>query len=57
MAEQAEADAKLCDSEAARALFNWKNDLQCNQPIWNGAEQMAANLANGIRVNAPKVMT
>ena len=44
-----EACEKLCRKEAERALFNFKNDLSVNEPFWNGAEQMAANLANDIQ--------
>lgn len=47
-AAEQEACAKLCLKEAERALWNWQNDASKNQPFWNGAEQMAANLANDI---------
>ena len=47
--KEREAYAKMCINESERALLNWKNDIIDNQPYWNGAEQMAANIANDIR--------
>ena len=47
--KEREACAKVCINESERALLNWKNDISDNQPYWNGAEQMAANIANDIR--------
>lgn len=41
--------AKLCKSEADRALFNFKNDIPKNQLFWNGAEQMATGCMSAIR--------
>ena len=38
-----EACAKICRSEAERALWNFQNDLQQNESFWNGAEQMASS--------------
>ena len=47
--KEREACAKVCRNESERALWNWKNDISDNQPYWNGAEQMAANIANDIK--------
>ena len=44
-----EACAQVCDAEAERALFNWRNDLSSNQKFWNGAEQFASACAAAIR--------
>lgn len=48
LAAERKACAQVCRDEATRALWNWKNDLPENTNFWNGAEQMAANLANSI---------
>jgi hypothetical protein len=48
-AAEREACAKVCDSEAKRALFNWSDDLVANQVFWNGAEQVASGCAESIR--------
>jgi hypothetical protein len=44
-----EACAKVCRSEADRALWNFQNDLPQNESFWNGAEQMASSCENAIR--------
>lgn len=44
-----EACAKVCDSEAARALANWRGDVPSNQPFWNGAENLVSGCAAAIR--------
>lgn len=43
LAYEREACAKICRSEAERALWNFKNDLPQNESFWNGAEQMASS--------------
>jgi hypothetical protein len=48
-AAEREACAKLCRSEAERALWNFQNDLPQNESFWNGAEQMASSCENAIR--------
>lgn len=47
--KEREACAQVCDAEAERALFNWRNDLPSNQKFWNGAEQLASVCAAAIR--------
>ena len=49
LAAEREFCAKICRSEADRALFNFQNDLPQNEPFWNGAEQMASSCENLIR--------
>jgi hypothetical protein len=44
-----EACAKVCRSEADRALWNFQNDLSQNESFWNGAEQMASSCENLIK--------
>jgi hypothetical protein len=44
-----EACAKVCRSEADRALWNFQNDLPENNAFWNGAEQMASSCENLIK--------
>jgi hypothetical protein len=48
-ADEREACAKVCRSEADRALWNFQNDLPQNESFWNGAEQMASSCENAIR--------
>ena len=48
-AAEREACAKVCRSEAERALWNFQNDLPQNESFWNGAEQMASSCENSIR--------
>jgi hypothetical protein len=48
-AAEREACAKICRSEADRALFNFQNDLPQNESFWNGAEQMASSCENLIK--------
>lgn len=48
-AAEREACAKVCRSEADRALWNFQNDLPQNESFWNGAEQMASSCENAIR--------
>jgi hypothetical protein len=48
-AAEREACAKVCRSEAERALWNFQNDLPQNELFWNGAEQMASSCENLIR--------
>ena len=43
LAIEREECAKICRSEAERALWNFQNDLQQNESFWNGAEQMASS--------------
>lgn len=40
---------KVCDAEAARALFNYHNDTHGNQDFWSGAEQVVSGCADAIR--------
>ncbi len=51
-AAEREACAKVCRSEADRALFNFRNDLPQNESFWNGAEQMASGCENHIRARS-----
>lgn len=51
-AKEREACAQVCDAEAERALFNWRNDLPSNQKFWNGAEQLASVCAAAIRARS-----
>ena len=51
-AAEREACAQVCDAEAERALFNWRNDLPSNQKFWNGAEQLASVCAAAIRARS-----
>lgn len=44
-----EEAAKVCDSEAARALRQWRTGHRDNQPFWNGGEQIASGCALSIR--------
>ena len=48
-----EEDAKLCENEAKRALWNWENDISGNNPFWNGAEQLTSRCAAAIRARKP----
>lgn len=50
--DEREACAQVCDAEAERALFNWRNDLPSNQKFWNGAEQLASVCAAAIRARS-----
>ena len=47
-----EACAKLCDSEAERGFFNWKNDIPQNKEFWNGGQMFASQLAEEIRARS-----
>jgi hypothetical protein len=49
VAAEREACAKVCRSEADRALWNFQNDLPENNAFWNGAEQMASSCENLIK--------
>ena len=51
-AREREACAQVCDAEAERALFNWRNDLPSNQKFWNGGEQLASACAAAIRARS-----
>ena len=51
-AKERESCAQVCDAEAERALFNWRNDLPSNQKFWNGAEQLASVCAAAIRARS-----
>ncbi len=44
-----EACALVCESEEARALYNFDNDLDVNRPFWNGCSQAATSCAASIR--------
>jgi len=46
------ACAKVCQSEADRALWNFQNDLSQNESFWNGAEQMASSCENLIKTRS-----
>ena len=48
-----EEDAKVCENEAKRALWNWENDISGNSQFWNGAEQLTSRCAAAIRARKP----
>ena len=48
-AREREACAQVCESEEARALYNFDNDLEANRPFWNGGSQIATSCEASIR--------
>lgn len=48
-AKERDACAQVCESEEARALYNFDNDLEANRPFWNGCSQAATSCAAAIR--------
>jgi len=54
IAAEREECAKVCDLEAARALWNWHNDMPENCIFWNGGERLASSCATGIRARGEK---
>lgn len=54
IAAEREACAKVCEEEANRAKWNWDNDISCNQPFWNGGEQLASSCAAVIRARGQR---
>jgi len=53
-ATERDACAKICRSEAERALWNFQNDLPQNESFWNGAEQMASGCEYQIKQRISK---
>lgn len=51
-AAEREACAQVCESEEARALYNFDNDLEANRHFWNGASQSATSCAESIRARS-----
>ena len=51
-AKEREACAQVCESEEARALYNFDNDLEANRPFWNGCSQAATSCAASIRARS-----
>lgn len=52
IAEEREACAEVCDSEAGRSMWNWSNDLSINKQFWNGGESIANSCAASIRARS-----
>ena len=51
-AREREECALVCESEEARALYNFDNDLEANRPFWNGCSQAATSCAASIRARS-----